>query len=244
MTSVPSGGEGREEGSSVQGALPGENPPVSKVSSKVEIPPGIESGLPAFEYGAAEVDYLKRRDKKLGAAIDRLGMIRRKVMPEPFPALVKSIVGQQISSKAMETVYGRLVDALSGVTPALVAGADVETIQKCGLTMRKAGYIKGIGEAVFRGDIDFSRFGEMPDEDVIASLSALPGVGVWTAEMLLIHSLHRPDVVSWGDLAIRRGMMRLYGLKTLGRDRFDRYRRRYSPHGSVASIYLWALAVE
>ncbi|WP_243363365.1 DNA-3-methyladenine glycosylase family protein [Fundidesulfovibrio terrae] len=210
----------------------------------METPPGIERGLPTFEYGAAEIDYLKRRDKKLGAAIDRLGMIRRKVMPEPFPALAKSIVGQQVSSKAMETVYGRLDQALSGVTPASVAGADVEAIQKCGLSMRKARYIKGVGEAVFRGDIDFSRFGEMSDEDVIARLASLPGVGVWTAEMLLIHSFHRPDVVSWGDLAIRRGMMRLYGLKTLSREQFERYRRRYSPHGSVASLYLWALSVE
>jgi 3-methyladenine DNA glycosylase/8-oxoguanine DNA glycosylase len=198
----------------------------------------------SFEYGQAEVAYLMRRDKKLGAAMERLGMIRRKVMPEPFPALVKSIVGQQISSKAMETVYGRLAQALGGVTPASVAGAGVEAIQKCGLSMRKAGYIQGIGEAALRGDVDFSRLGEMPDEEVIARLSALPGIGVWTAEMLLLHCLRRPDVVSWGDLAIRRGMMRLYGLKELGRDRFDRYRRRYSPHGSVASIYLWALAVE
>ena len=73
-------------------------------------------------------------------------------------------------------------------------------------------------------------------------LSALDGVGVWTAEMLLIFSLQRPDVVSWGDLAIRRGMMALYGLNSLTRTQFDNYRKRYSPYGSVASLYLWALA--
>lgn len=204
----------------------------------------MEADIQTFVYGPAEVEYLTRRDKILGAAMDRLGMIRRKVMPEPFPALVKSIVGQQISSKAMDTVYGRLVEALSGVTPASVAGADVEVIQKCGLSLRKARYIKGIGEAALRGEVDFSRFSEMSDDEVIARLTSLPGVGIWTAEMLLIHSMQRPDVVSWGDLAIRRGMMRLYGLDTLTREQFGRYRRRYSPHGSVASIYLWALAVE
>lgn len=82
----------------------------------------------------------------------------------------------------------------------------------------------------------------MPDDEVIRRLTALPGVGVWTAEMLMIFSMQRPDVVSFGDAAIRRGIMRLYGLQTLGRTEFDVYRSRWSPHGSVASFYLWAVA--
>ena len=85
-------------------------------------------------------------------------------------------------------------------------------------------------------------FPSLPDAEIISRLSALDGVGVWTAEMLLIFSLQRPDVVSWGDLAIRRGMMALYGLNSLTRTQFDNYRKRYSPYGSVASLYLWALA--
>nr|MCU0538679.1 DNA-3-methyladenine glycosylase 2 family protein [Desulfobacterales bacterium] len=100
------------------------------------------------------------------------------------------------------------------------------------------------GEAALRGDLDLAELGRLPDEGVIRKLSALPGIGVWTAEMLLIFSLCRPDVVSWGDLAIRRGMMRLYGLKELSRPRFDRFRKRYSPYGSVASLYLWAVSAE
>jgi DNA-3-methyladenine glycosylase II len=110
--------------------------------------------------------------------------------------------------------------------------------------MRKANYIKGIGEAAYRGDLDLLELREMPDEVVIEKLSSLPGIGVWTAEMLLIFSLCRPDVVSWGDLAIRRGMMNLYGLKELSKKQFDRFRKRYSPCGSVASLYLWALSVK
>ena len=110
--------------------------------------------------------------------------------------------------------------------------------------MRKAKYIKGIGEAAFRGDLDLLELREMPDEGVIEKLSSLPGIGVWTAEMLLIFSLCRPDVVSWGDLAIQRGMMKLYGLKDLSKKQFDRFRKRYSPCGSVASLYLWALSVK
>ena len=75
---------------------------------------------------------------------------------------------------------------------------------------------------------------------MIQTLTALPGVGVWTAEMLLIFALGRPDVVSWGDQAIRRGLMRLYGLETLNRVQFAEYRERYRPYGTVASFYLWA----
>jgi DNA-3-methyladenine glycosylase II len=78
----------------------------------------------------------------------------------------------------------------------------------------------------------------------VRTFSSLRGIGVWTAEMMLIFSLQRRDVVSWGDLAIRRGMMRLYGLEELSREDFLRYRRRYSPYGSVASLYLWELAHE
>jgi DNA-3-methyladenine glycosylase II len=196
------------------------------------------------QYGKAEIDHLKSRDKKLGKAIDRIGMIERQVIPDLFKALVHSVVAQQISSKAAATVWGRLCGKLSDVTPRNVAITEVSEIQKCGLSMRKATYIKGIGEAAHRGGLDLLELREMPDEAVIEKLSYLPGIGVWTAEMLLIFSLCRPDVVSWGDLAIQRGMMKLYGLKDLSKKQFDRFRKRYSPCGSVASLYLWALSVK
>jgi len=197
-----------------------------------------------FQYGIAEIDHLKRHDIKLGRAIDHIGIIERQVMPDLFKALVHSVVAQQISRAAADTVWGRLCGKLSDVTPRNVASTEVSEIQKCGLSMRKANYIKGIGEAAYRGDLDLLELREMPDEVVIEKLSFLPGIGVWTAEMLLIFSLCRPDVVSWGDLAIRRGMMKLYGLKDLSLKQFDRFRKRYSPCGSVASLYLWALSVK
>ena len=197
-----------------------------------------------FKYGNAEIDHLKSRDKKLGGAIDRIGMIERQVIPDLFKALVHSVVAQQISSKAAATVWGRLCGNLPDITPDEVASADAADIQQCGLSMRKARYIKGIGEAAVSGDLDLAGLREMPDARVIERLSSLPGIGVWTAEMLLIFSLCRPDVVSWGDLAIRRGMMNLYGLKDLSKKQFDRFRKRYSPCGSVASLYLWALSAK
>lgn len=196
-----------------------------------------------FEYGQKEIDYLKSKDKKLGAAIEKIGMIERKVTPDPFEALISSVVGQQISSKAAVTVWNRLVELLGGITPESISEADISKIQVCGMSQRKAGYIKGIAEAAISGEVDFNRLYTLTDEEIIKKLSSLYGVGEWTAEMLLIFSLNRTDVVSYKDLAIRRGMMNLYGLKELPKEKFDKYKKRYSPQGSVASLYLWALSV-
>lgn len=197
-----------------------------------------------FRYGQKEMDYLKKKDKKLGLAIDRIGLIERLVIPDLFTALIHSIVSQQISSKAAATVWNRMHERFGTITPETMSSSAPEDIQQCGLSMRKVGYIKGICDAVICGDLNLSEFHQLTDNDIIERLSALSGVGTWTAEMLLIFSMERPDVVSWGDLAIRRGMMNLYGLKTLSPVQFARYRKRYSPYGSVASLYLWAVSVE
>jgi DNA-3-methyladenine glycosylase II len=174
--------------------------------------------------------------------MEEIGIIERNVTPDLFTALVASVASQQISAKAAETVWRRMEERFGAATPETIATASAESIQQCGMSMRKAGYIKGIGEAVADGRLDPEGLRDLSDDDVIARLSALNGVGVWTAEMILIFSMERPDVVSWGDLAIRRGMMKLYGLETLDRKAFDRYRKRYSPYGSVASLYLWEIS--
>lgn len=195
-----------------------------------------------FTYGEKEVNYLKDKDKILGAAIDRLGMIKREVTPDPFQALISSIIGQQISTKASITVENRLMDLVKNISPESMSRLSIEEIQSCGMSMRKAGYIHGVIDAAISGKIDFERLNELPDEEVINKLTSLYGVGVWTAEMILIFSLQRDDIVSYGDLAIRRGMMNLYGLDSLNKKEFEEYRKVYSPHGSVASLYLWKLS--
>lgn len=196
-----------------------------------------------FQYGQKEIDYLSKKDKRLGAAIDRIGMIEREITPDPFEALVSSIVGQQISSKAADTVWRRLCNLLGSIVPESIAKADIHEIKGCGMSLKKAGYIKNIAEASISGEVDFNILSTLSDEEIIKKLSSLHGVGIWTAEMLLIFSLCRPDVVSYKDLAIRRGIMNLYDLKELKKADFEAYRKRYSPYGSVASLYLWALSV-
>ncbi len=200
--------------------------------------------MPIYDYGKVEIIYLKSKDSKLAEAIDRIGRIERHVIPDPYVALVSSIVAQQVSIKAAETVYARLTELAVDITPQSSGNLSIEEIQKCGMTFRKAGYIKGIAQAALSGEVDFHALQHLSDEEVIKKLSSLSGVGVWTVEMLLIHSLCRPDVVSYGDLAIRRGMMNLYGLETLTKTEFESYRKRYTPYGTVASLYLWALSAE
>ena len=194
-----------------------------------------------FEYGDAEINHLRKKDKKLGAAIDRIGFIKREVNPDVFSALIENIVGQQISNKAAATVCRKL-RVLSNMEATKLHAVTAEEIQDCGMSMRKAGYIINIAEAALNKTIDFDALKSKPDEEVIANLINLPGVGMWTAEMLLIFSLMRPNVVSYGDLAIRRGMMNLYGHRELPKERFIRYAKRYAPYGSVASLYLWELS--
>ncbi len=197
-----------------------------------------------FKYGLKEVNYLKKQDELLGTAIDRIGMIKRETNPDLFTAIINTIVSQQISKKAAATVWMRMGDCFGNITPEMIASAPIEKIQKCGLSMRKAGFIKNISEHEARGELNLSEFSNLSDVEIVKRLTALKGVGIWTVEMLMIFSLERPDVVSWGDLAIRRGMMNLYGIETLTKTEFDAYRKRYSPYGSVASLYLWELSHE
>jgi DNA-3-methyladenine glycosylase II len=199
--------------------------------------------MKTFPYGQTEIKYLKSRDKKLGAAIDAIGIIKREIMPDLFASLVKSIVFQRISRKAARTVWGRLCEKFKEITPDRIARFTIEDMRQCGLPLTKARSIKTISDLLLGGELDFAKIRIMPDQEIIKILSSLPGIGIWTAEMLLIFSLCRPDIVSWGDFAIRRGMMKLYGLNKLTREQFDRYRKRYSPCGSVASLYLWALSI-
>ena len=170
--------------------------------------------------------------------IERVGMVRRPVIPDLFEALVHSIVGQQISTKAHTTVWARLQQGLGTVDALSVLSLSPEL----GAFLPKIAYIRSIAEKVWSGALDFHSLSELSDAEIIQRLIALDGVGVWTAEMLLLHSLQRSDVLSFGDLGIHRGLRLLYFHREMPRARFERYRCRYSPYGSVASIYLWVLA--
>ncbi len=202
----------------------------------------IENQRAFFQYGSKELGLLRERDSRLAEAIDRIGIIQREIMPEPYSAIVFSIISQLISKRAANTVWRRLNNIVEAVTPGNIAALELEDIILCGMTRRKAETIKALAEAEIYGNIDFSKLHLLSDDEIIKSLSAFKGIGVWTAEMLLIFTLNRMDIVSYNDLAIRKGIMKLYGLEKLSKKEFNEYKARYSPYGSVASLYLWEIS--
>ena len=197
-----------------------------------------------FQYDQHAIDYLKSRDARLAKEIERIGRIEREIIPDLFPALIYCIVGQQISNKAAATVWMRIKDRFGEITSEIVSIRTEDEIQKCGLTMRKAVHIKNIASLVSVGDLRLDQLHSLSDEAVIQALVGLPGIGVWTAEMILIFCMQRPDILSWGDLAIRRGISVLHGETQLSKARFDDFKALYTPFGSVASLYLWQIARE
>lgn len=197
-----------------------------------------------FDYGQEEINYLNSVDETLGTAIRRLGKIERVIIPDLFTALVYAIVGQLISVKAVHTIWGRMQERFGEISAHHMAIQSADEIQRCGMTMKKAVCIHQIAQIISQGEFNLGELSELSDQDVIKKLTTLKGVGKWTAEMMLINSMERPNIVSWGDIAIRRGMMKLYGLDVLSKEEFDQYCLRYSPLGSVASIYLWELSFE
>ena len=195
-----------------------------------------------FEYGAQETEYLARKDKRLGAAIEQIGHIDRAVDGDLFSSVVHQIVGQQISTKAQETIWQRMQQTLGIVDAGHILAAGVPELQKLGITYRKAEYITDFAKKVHAGAFDLDAVEHMSDEEAIRELSSLKGIGVWTAEMILLFCLQRPDIFSFDDLAIQRGLRMVYHHREIGRERFGKYRRRFSPYCSVASLYFWAVA--
>lgn len=193
-----------------------------------------------FDYGEQELDYLRKKDRRLAAIIDQMGIINVPVTPDLFEALANSIIGQQISIKAQLSIQGRFKERLGGaVTPAAVLAMPVDEMRSCGMSERKATYIRRAAKRIVEGEFDIEALREMDDEAVCQRLMSLDGVGRWTAEMLMIDSMQRPNVLSFGDLGIQRGLRMIYRHRHITPELFAKYRRRFSPYCTVASFYIW-----
>ena len=167
---------------------------------------------------------------------------RRDRPPEAYGALVRSIVGQQLSTKAAATIYGRLVELFGGRTPTPVEllAADPEQVRAAGLSRPKVAYLRSLAEHVESRELELDRLTELPDEEVVAQLTAVKGLGRWTADMFLIFHLRRPDVLPVGDLGIRRAVERAYELPGLpDAAELTEIGEPWRPNRSLASLYLW-----
>lgn len=191
---------------------------------------------------------LASADPVIGSLIERLGdrsvVQRRRGSPKPdaYGALLRTIVGQQLSTKAARTIHERVLALFDGRTPTpeQLLAVDEAELRGAGLSGRKVTYIRDLARHVLDGELELDRLDELGDEEVIEEIVAVRGLGRWSAEMFMIFHLERPDVTSAGDLGLRRAVQIEYGLEEMPDERrYLEIAERWRPHRSLASIYLW-----
>jgi DNA-3-methyladenine glycosylase II len=196
---------------------------------------------------------LAAADPVMGELIERLGArsveSRRRGLPKPdaYGALLRTVVAQQVSSKAARAIYQRVLDLFGGATPSpdQILGATEADLRGAGLSGRKVSYIRDLAAHVRSGELELDRLDQLSDEEVIEEIAAVRGFGRWSAEMFLIFHLERPDVISGGDLGIRKSIQLNYSLEEIpSPHQVLEIAERWRPHRSLASIYLWESLVD
>jgi len=197
---------------------------------------------------SAALDHLRGSDPVLADLMKRFGHpeeVLRRRGPRPadaYGALVRSIVGQQLSTRAARTIFERLTDLFDGGAPAprALLEADPEELRGAGLSRAKVAYLRDLAERVEDGDLQLERLPELPDQEVFEQLTAVKGLGPWTVDMFLIFHLGRRDVLPVGDLGIRRAAQLAYGLEELPTPaELERIAEPWRPWRSLACLYLW-----
>lgn len=198
-----------------------------------------------FEYGKKESAYLRKRDEALGAYMKKRGFVERKVEAAPFQALTRQIIAQQINGKTAEAVYNRVqVLCRNEISEQAVESLGIGELRSCGVSERKARNLQGLARYFSEKNITGSYFLQKSDGEIVAELTSLPGIGVWTAEMFLLFSLQRKNILSYGDFGIKKGLCLLHGLERMDKKTFMAFKELYAPYASVASLYLWEIANE
>lgn len=185
--------------------------------------------------------HLKKADKILAAIITRVGAYKITYREASFEALARAIVFQQLNGKAALTIYNRFEEAAGGkITPEAIRNLSVGEMRRAGLSKQKIGYIRDLAEHALAGKLDFGNFHSMTDEEVMAALTDIKGIGDWTAHMFLIFALRRPDVLATGDLGVRTAIQRFYKKRKLPSPKqMEKIAACWQPYRSVACWYLW-----
>jgi DNA-3-methyladenine glycosylase II len=187
------------------------------------------------------VNHLKKSDAVLASIIARVGPCQVAYREPTFEMLARAIVFQQLSTKAARTIYGRLEEAAGGkLTPEAIQSLSVGEMRRVGLSRQKLGYIRDLAEHAISGKVDFAKLPSMSDEEVIASLTDIKGVGVWTAHMFLLFSLRRPNVLPTGDLGVRMAIQKAYRKRKMPTPKqVEQMAKSWHPYCSYAAWYLW-----
>lgn len=185
--------------------------------------------------------HLRNADPELLPIMKKAGKLQLPPPRENFESLVDSIVSQQLSVKAAATIFQRICLVLENeITPSRVRSTSAEHLRSAGLSGQKSTYLYALAEAFSHKPEVFSQLHELPDEEVIKTLTEIKGIGVWTAQMFLMFTLLREDVFPIGDLGIRRGMeILLFGGEKQSHERLIQRAEIWAPYRSVASLYLW-----
>lgn len=189
----------------------------------------------------AAVNHLKKSDPVLRAIIARVGPYRIEYGPPEFHSLAESIVYQQLNGKAAVTIFNRFA-ALAGdpVTPQGILKLTAPQMRSVGLSKQKSSYLHDMAERAARGELDFSKLHELSDEEVIRHLTQVKGVGEWTAQMFLMFTLRRPNVLPTGDFGVQTAIKRHYKKRKLPKpEQMEKMARPWEPYRSVACWYLW-----
>lgn len=202
----------------------------------------MENSVTPDDYARAR-RLLLRRDPVLAALIRTHGAcgLASAQRADHFSALVRAITGQQLSTKAASTIYARLVASMpAGVTPAALAALSDDQMRTVGMSRQKIAYFRDLCDKALGGKLPLDALDAMTDDEVIAALTQVKGIGRWSAEMFLMFRLHRPDVLPVDDLGIVNAVKNVYGLrKRPTADRIRKIGEAWRPYRSVASWYLW-----
>ncbi len=185
--------------------------------------------------------HLKNADPVMAGLIERVGSGRMAVRRPTFETLARAIVFQQLNGKAATKIYERLVAAAGGaVTPDSILKLTTQRMRKCGLSRQKLSYIRDLAEKTRNGDVDFASLPAQSEEEVIAHLTRVKGIGIWSAQMFLMFALKRRDVLPTTDYGILSAVRKAYGIKKLPKPRtVTRLAEKWRPYRSVACWYLW-----
>ncbi|MEW6113099.1 MAG: DNA-3-methyladenine glycosylase 2 family protein [Thermodesulfobacteriota bacterium] len=187
-----------------------------------------------------EARHLSSCDNKLGALIKHLGQIEFSLRKDYFSALVRAIVGQQLSLAAARTIWQRFSIIVGRVEPQNILILKERELRKVGLSERKVAYVRELSAQVLQGEFSFDQLKNLPDEEVMARLTKLKGVGTWTSQMFLIFSLGRPDVLPGEDAGVLRAYSWLYGVGAENvRVRLTASAESWKPFRTIACLYLW-----
>lgn len=195
-----------------------------------------------FRYNQEHTELLSQRDEKLGAFISQKGYIERSISDDIFSGLCYNIVNQQLSMKACDTLWSKLISELHEIKPENCL--DPARLKACGLSQSKADCIAECAKRFISEEITAETLKNMTDAEVVAALTSIKGIGAWTAEMTLIFCLGREDVLSLSDYGIRKGLSLLHDIDIKDIKTMKKYKELYSPYGTIASFYLWEAARE